>query len=482
MLEAFRKLAQKKLFKLLMGVLILAFMLTGVSAGFMAGVGDNYIVKVNDEKIYPGHLDRKFNMIVGSMVANSQTIGQAELELLARQKPQILEGMIMEAMIRHEARDLGVTVGDETVKGEISRTFTDKEGEFNEDSLKSFLYKMGMREKEFVEQIRAEIANELLLEALFQKNPVNDYLENQQIQKISEQRDLLVVNIPATFKKVSDEPTEKNLKDFYFENSYQFEIPEYKKISYLTIPKAEEGKEEEVYNLTVHIEDDLAAGATMDEIAEKNNLQLEVIEQFDEDNSTKSEKFLEVASLSEENIPSSVTEDVDGNYFVLNVDEVTESRIPEIDEIKPQLASAWKIQNQIEKTREFATKLYKEASKGGKLKSVANNYGLQTKLFKDVKQRDFAKYGPFVLDSFSAPKNDIIGVFEGLNGGFEIVKIVDIKTTELSEIDRETVRSQIRQNMNNELLEQYLQYLQTKHPVTQNPNVEANQSANLAIE
>ena len=67
MLRATRKLADYKIVKLLLVVIILAFMLTGVSAGFMADFNDNYLVKVGKEKIYPQQIQQKYARLVQSL-------------------------------------------------------------------------------------------------------------------------------------------------------------------------------------------------------------------------------------------------------------------------------------------------------------------------------------------------------------------------------------------------------------------------------
>ena len=63
MMDSLRTAANSLVLKIIFGIIIVSFILTGVS-GYLIGGGNNYAAKVNDQKISRGQFENAFNSVI----------------------------------------------------------------------------------------------------------------------------------------------------------------------------------------------------------------------------------------------------------------------------------------------------------------------------------------------------------------------------------------------------------------------------------
>lgn len=124
MMDSLRTAANSLVLKIIFGIIIVSFILTGVS-GYLIGGGNNYAAKVNDQKISRGQFENAFNSERNRM---QQQLGDQYSELAANEgymktlRQQVLNRLIDEALLDQYARELKLGISDEQVKQAIFAT------------------------------------------------------------------------------------------------------------------------------------------------------------------------------------------------------------------------------------------------------------------------------------------------------------------------------------------------------------------------
>ena len=100
MMDSLRTAANSLVLKIIFGIIIVSFILTGVS-GYLIGGGNNYAAKVNDQEISRGQFENAFNSERNRM---QQQLGDQYSELAANEgymktlRQQVLNRLIDEAL------------------------------------------------------------------------------------------------------------------------------------------------------------------------------------------------------------------------------------------------------------------------------------------------------------------------------------------------------------------------------------------------
>lgn len=472
MLQSSRKLAKTKAFKLVVYILIGAFALSGVSAGFMADFSDNYIVKVDGEKIYAPQVQQRYKIVVDNLRSRGIDFSEEQLASMGISPSQVLQSIIQEKLLLKQVKDMDISVGDEYITKEISSSqLFQKDGKFDTERFNTFLYQMGVRESVYIERLRGDITTNILMAIMLNDNVVNQEIEENMIENFSESRTVRIVQIPANKQKFTGEISDKDLEDFYFENSFMFEVPEKRSATYLTIT-GKAGDEAATYELVAAVEDELAGGSTLKEVSEKHKVELKQAKNIEGENEELPTILTENIFALEEGEPSNVIED--GNsYYVIQINEINKSYIPELADVKSEASKALKIEKDKMASREFANKVYKEIKEKQDYRPVARGYNLKTEKLDSFKRDELASVSfDLFQDSFASGEGEVFGVYENSEGGYDIAILEKISQEELSEIDLAKYTDQAAKQLEAEILSQYMVHLEQKFPVEENPNFE----------
>ncbi|MDX1540077.1 MAG: SurA N-terminal domain-containing protein [Geminicoccaceae bacterium] len=135
------------------------------------------------------------------------------------------------------------------------------------------------------------------------------------------------------------------------------------------------------------LDDELAAGASLEEAAGALGLEVEQVSAVDPtgrgpdgerlETLPESASFLDLALTTPAGETSLLEEGEDGGYFVLRVDEVVPPRLRPIDEIRDQLVEAWQAEEQRRLARERAEELITELGNQVGFDEVASQAALE---------------------------------------------------------------------------------------------------------
>ncbi|WP_417525893.1 SurA N-terminal domain-containing protein [Marinovum sp.] len=154
----------------------------------------------------------------------------------ALQIPQrVLGQLITTTAITHEADELGISVGDETVARELMdiSAFQGASGRFDRDTYRFALENAGLNEAEFEQDLREETARALLQAAVVSGAPMPDTYVQTLLGFVGETRAFTWAALDdSALEEPVPAPTEDELTAFYQDNIATYTLPETRDITY----------------------------------------------------------------------------------------------------------------------------------------------------------------------------------------------------------------------------------------------------------
>lgn len=472
MIENFRKLAKTKIMQAILLTLVVAFMLSGLSAGFLSQATDNYIVKVAGEKIYPSQVQEEYRNITRVLAERGMDTDESMLALLGITQQRILNEMINRKLLFAEVDSLGLTVSDDLLRKEITTSPDFQvDGKFNNDTFKRFLYTRGQREHQYLDELRQEISSSVLLGTLFGAIEAPEKVLEIGEKEVSARYDIEIVEIPADFAELDTAATDEELEEYLSVSPQTFERAESRAVSFASVAKLEDARAS--LELATTIEDEIAGGATLDEIIAKYGtklMQKTYIEQV-----PNSPINAMAYTMLEGEIE--IIEEGD-SYFVVQLDSVKEAYLPELAEIRDEVEKEWVALEKKSLSREQALELFAKAKAEKSFKSVPSK--LKRKNFKKLSLPEFLQKGYLAMDGGkpeSAAVGEVFGVYETISEGYVLARLKGKSYKKLGALEAEQYQTQASQAYANDLQQSYMNYLAAKHEVEFNEDDTAGTAA-----
>lgn len=235
---------------------------------------------------------------------------------------------------------------------------------------------------------------------------------------------------------------------------------------------------EDLYDLSNQLQDELAGGSALEDTAQRLNLRLLEVPAVDRQGRAPDGSevaglpaggFLTEAFSIPEGQESLLEETPDGGYYVVRVDAVTPPAIPPLEEVREQVAMAWRGEKLADLAREAAEKIAADLEAGATFDSIAQEAGLEHRTTSAF-TRDANRPGDWlpaqlVARLFAAPADDV--VVERGGEGFYIARVSEIRKADPVAAAEQIVelRNQLRQAIQADLETQFIQALQARHGV-----------------
>ncbi|WP_318374460.1 peptidylprolyl isomerase [Enterobacter sp.] len=241
MMDNLRTAANSVVIKIIFGIIIVSFILTGVS-GYLIGGGDSYAAKVNGQEISRGQFE---NAVAGERNRMQQQLGEQFSELAANEnymktmRQQVLDRLIDEALLDQYARHLGLGISDEQVKKAIFATKAfQNNGTFDNTRYNALINQMGMNADQYAQALRNQMVSQQLINAIagtdFMLKGETDELATLVAQQRIVREAILDVNALAAKQTVTDQ----EITSYYEQNKNSFMAPEQFRVSYIKLDAA----------------------------------------------------------------------------------------------------------------------------------------------------------------------------------------------------------------------------------------------------
>lgn len=243
MMDSLRTAANSLVLKIIFGIIIVSFILTGVS-GYLIGGGNNYAAKVNDQEISRGQFENAFNSERNRM---QQQLGDQYSELAANEgymktlRQQVLNRLIDEALLDQYARELKLGISDEQVKQAIFATPAFQvDGKFDNSRYNGILNQMGMTADQYAQALRNQLTTQQLINGVAGTDFMLKGETDELAALVAQQRVVreATIDVDVNALAAKQPVTEQEIASYYEQNKNNFMTPEQFRVSYIKLDAA----------------------------------------------------------------------------------------------------------------------------------------------------------------------------------------------------------------------------------------------------
>jgi len=497
-MEFFRKLAGNLFFKLVISLVILSFVLFGVS-DFILGNSGSWVAKVGKKDVSYGEFLQQINThkkLIRSFGSDQET----EKYLQSKQfEEQVLTKLINEAIVEKLQQHYGFTPSRELILQSIAKdySFKDENGKFDQTKFSEFLSKRGFDEEKYINEIANRITTALFLQTISSNSPVNKS-EVFGLEKIKqEQRFVDLITISKNDLGKINAPTNEELKQYYESNKERYKVKEFRKISYLTFSKKELIpnfliKEEELKSIYNNNKSQYQQAETrsfyhafFEDKQQAQNFKKEIIKA---DNKNirkdfaklakklldKNEKDIKLSNITQEDFLPELSDQIFKNaknevsevlkssmgYHVFLTTQINKGEILAYEKVKEEIKINLIKERQENILNEKMTAIDDELLASNSLEKVKEKFSLKDKIksitFNDKGENksskivdEYMKLVNLIENTFALQNGQVSKIFHAINGpNFYVVKLNDIipaRIKDFAEVDKE-----VREDLMNE--------------------------------
>ncbi|HHV5846178.1 TPA: peptidylprolyl isomerase [Klebsiella pneumoniae] len=252
MMDNLRTAANSVVLKIIFGIIIVSFILTGVS-GYLIGGVKNYAAKVNGQEIGRGQFE---NAVASERNRMQQQLGDQFSELAANEnymktmRQQVLNRLIDESLLDQYARELGLSISDEQVKQAIFQTQAfQTNGKFDNQRFSGIVAQMGMTTDQYAQALRNQLTTQQLINAIAGTDFMLPGESDQLAALVSQQRVVREATINVNALAAKQTASDEEINAFWQQNQARFMAPEQFRVSYIKMDAAsmqESASDEEI--------------------------------------------------------------------------------------------------------------------------------------------------------------------------------------------------------------------------------------------
>ena len=241
MMDSLRTAANSLVLKIIFGIIIVSFILTGVS-GYLIGGNDNYAAKVNDQEIGRQQFE---NAVASERNQRQQQMGDQFSELAANEnyirnmRQQVLSSLIDEALLDQYARELGLGISDDQVKQAIFSTQAfQSNGQFDNARYNSLVNRMGMSADQYAQALRNQLVTQQLINAVVGTDFMLPGETDELAALVAQQRVVREATIDVNALVAKQQVSDAEIQAAYEQDKGKFVSPEQFRVSYIKMDAA----------------------------------------------------------------------------------------------------------------------------------------------------------------------------------------------------------------------------------------------------
>lgn len=526
MLDSMRDMARTPFIKIIFLALMASFALWGIGDVFRGGGGSHYAAKVGDEKIAMA----EFNAAVKQELARFQQLFNAQQippSVSAAVNASVLERFIDQSILRQEVARLGMKVTDEAIKKRIAEEPAFQEnGKFSPELFRRLLQQNRITENKYIAMLKHETNTTTLINGLTSASIPVQHQARLMHQFANEIRTINVLSLPESIAGAAPKPQDSEVTAYYEEHKDDYATDEFRAFSYVvltandaanaveisdaeineyyqthgqayvdeagkqkTLEQARETiikelketrQQEALYKTAAQIEDTLAGGAALKDVAANFNLKLVSVPAVNKTGlspeNTKVAEFpanngiVETAfSMAETDNPSLILAP-DHSYIAVKVDQLVAPRIRNLDEVRASVETAWQGKWRVEELKKKATKIREELAAGKTSEQAAKDFALPAPKSYSITrdpQKAPKELSPTLLDDvFMQPVNSPTTFYMNDEGLLQIAVTTAVKLPEaVPDAELLPISAQVEKGFYDDVLYYYGKKLRANYSV-----------------
>jgi hypothetical protein len=373
-LTSMRKGFVSFIFMALLFIGAFGLVLSDAGGFFRDGVGRTDVARIGSTKISAIAFDR---VVTRNLRGQQMTPQDAYKTGVIN---ELLNQEISKFVLAKEAENLGIVVSDATVAKEI-KNFIDLSPIPTKDpkeALKMILQQQGISEKDFVAQLKQEVAAQLVLKSMTGavELPPPPVLTTAIYNWFSMMRDIDVVDITIADEPMPVDPDQATLSAFYDDIKDEYAIAETRNVKMVVFsPKNFAGKsQDDIFNMINEIDERLIGGESPDQLKDEyqlsitplNNLtaesKLENAAEMDKDPA----RLLQIIFESGEGETSPMTELSNGDMAAFHIEKINAASFKPLESVKAEVIIKWKDNTRANNAKAKAEKIIASVNKDKK--------------------------------------------------------------------------------------------------------------------
>ncbi len=238
MMDNLRSASNHVALKIILGIIIVSFVLTGVS-NYLIGGNHDYAAKVNGEVISRAQFENAFN---NERARQQQQLGDQYAQLAGNEqfiqqlRQQALSQLIDQSILQQYVKSLHLAVTDQQIKQaifEVPQFQTN--GHFDNARYNAVLNSVGYTPDHYAESLRNSLANQQLAQAVGDTDFVLTHEASQLINIVSQQRQIREAVLRIDPLAASQTVSPDEITGYYQTHQAEFKTPEQFKVSYIKL-------------------------------------------------------------------------------------------------------------------------------------------------------------------------------------------------------------------------------------------------------
>ncbi|POP46781.1 peptidylprolyl isomerase [Superficieibacter electus] len=241
MMDNLRTAANSLVLKIIFVIIIVSFILTGVSS-YLIGGNNNYAAKVNGQEIGRQQFE---NAVASERNQRQQQMGDQFSELASNEnyirdmRQQVLSRLVDEALLDQYARELGLGISDDQVKKAIFSTQAfQSNGQFDNTRYNELVNRMGMTADQYAQALRNQLVTQQLINAVVGTDFMLPGETDELASLVSQQRVVREATIDVNALVAKQQASDAEIQAAYEQNKGQFVSPEQFRVSYIKMDAA----------------------------------------------------------------------------------------------------------------------------------------------------------------------------------------------------------------------------------------------------
>ncbi|OOF27918.1 peptidylprolyl isomerase [Salinivibrio proteolyticus] len=238
MMERIREGTNSLAVKIILSLIIFSFAFAGVGS-YLAGGSNPPAATVGDKEISRAQLERAYQNERARMQQQAgelfnQLLGDPEY--VKRFRQNILDRMVDDLLLEHEASELGLRVSDAQVKDAIRAMPQFRQGgQFNNERYQAALRQTGLSADEFANYVRTDLVRQQLLTAL----QASEFVLPSELESLyrleAQSREVRTITLPVDAFAAKVSLSDEELEAYYQANQDDYVQPRMVKVAYVEL-------------------------------------------------------------------------------------------------------------------------------------------------------------------------------------------------------------------------------------------------------
>lgn len=236
MMKTLRKGVSGWMAKLLLGLVVIAFVITGFS-GFFTGTAPNTVLSAGGTDILVEDYRlayRQAEVQLGNQLGRQPTREEAAAQGI---DSRVMSQLVAEAVLDEQGRTAGLGLSEESLAKVIAEdpTFHDASGRFSRGNFANLLANIGMTQNDFIRNREQAAVRSQIVEAVSSGAGTPSTVIDAFGLYNGESRSIDFLTLPVTSVEPVPEPSAEALQTYFDANKAVYRAPEYRGIAYATL-------------------------------------------------------------------------------------------------------------------------------------------------------------------------------------------------------------------------------------------------------